>query len=51
MNDYAHAKSLLFSQLGNRFDELKTAVINIDDHYAGIMEQSVCSTDCDLWIK
>ena len=40
MNDYAHAKSLLFSQLGNRFDELKTAVINIDDHYAGIMERA-----------
>ncbi|MBR7552795.1 UDP-N-acetylmuramoyl-L-alanyl-D-glutamate--2,6-diaminopimelate ligase [Allobacillus sp. GCM10007491] len=37
MNDYAHAKSLLFSQLGNRFDDRKTAVINIDDPYAGVM--------------
>lgn len=31
MAEYAHAKSLLFAQLGNTYGNDKTAVINIDD--------------------
>lgn len=33
MDEYFYAKSLLFSQLGNTYDENKKAVINIDDPY------------------
>lgn len=33
MEEYFYAKSLLFSQLGNTYDENKRAVINIDDPY------------------
>ena len=38
MDHYAHAKSLLFSQLGNNFNENKVAVINADDRYKELME-------------
>ncbi|MGM8214379.1 UDP-N-acetylmuramoyl-L-alanyl-D-glutamate--2,6-diaminopimelate ligase [Bacillaceae bacterium W0354] len=38
MNDYAYAKSLLFSQLGNEFTKDKTAIINIDDRYSSVMQ-------------
>ena len=40
MSDYAHAKSLLFSQLGTRLDGTKSAIINIDDRYSTIMERA-----------
>lgn len=40
MNDYAYAKSLLFSQLGNDYTQNKTAVINADDHYSEVMTQA-----------
>ncbi|TFB23301.1 UDP-N-acetylmuramoyl-L-alanyl-D-glutamate--2,6-diaminopimelate ligase [Filobacillus milosensis] len=40
MNDYAYAKSLLFSQLGNDYNQQKVAVINIDDRYAEVMERA-----------
>ncbi|PKR78535.1 UDP-N-acetylmuramoyl-L-alanyl-D-glutamate--2,6-diaminopimelate ligase [Halalkalibacillus sediminis] len=41
MNDYAYAKSLLFSQLGNEFQpKRKTAVINVDDPYADVMSRA-----------
>lgn len=41
MEEYAHAKSLLFSQLGNAYKKpLKYAVINLDDDYAEIMLQA-----------
>ncbi|QKS71526.1 UDP-N-acetylmuramoyl-L-alanyl-D-glutamate--2,6-diaminopimelate ligase [Paenalkalicoccus suaedae] len=45
MNDYAHAKSLLFSQLGNTFDRHRQpkAVINNDDAYAGKMIASTAA--------
>ncbi|MRG85496.1 UDP-N-acetylmuramoyl-L-alanyl-D-glutamate--2,6-diaminopimelate ligase [Salinibacillus xinjiangensis] len=33
MEDYFRAKSLLFAQMGNRYDQPKFAVINIDDPY------------------
>lgn len=35
MDEYLHAKSMLFSQLGNQYqeDNPKYAVINVDDHY------------------
>lgn len=39
MDDYAHAKSLLFSQLGSSFNRkpLPVSVINLDDAYAPVM--------------
>ncbi|WP_444684131.1 UDP-N-acetylmuramoyl-L-alanyl-D-glutamate--2,6-diaminopimelate ligase [Alkalicoccus luteus] len=39
MDDYAHAKSLLFSQLGSSFNRypLPVSVINSDDPYASVM--------------
>ncbi|GAA0613080.1 UDP-N-acetylmuramoyl-L-alanyl-D-glutamate--2,6-diaminopimelate ligase [Virgibacillus siamensis] len=42
MEDYLHAKSLLFSQLGNSFDEenKKYAVINLDDPHADFLIRS-----------
>ncbi|GEL75970.1 UDP-N-acetylmuramoyl-L-alanyl-D-glutamate--2,6-diaminopimelate ligase [Tenuibacillus multivorans] len=40
MNDYAYAKSLLFSQLGNNYKQRKTAIINVDDRYADVMMQA-----------
>ncbi len=40
MNDYAYAKSLLFSQLGNNYNEEKFAVINADDRYKDVIENA-----------
>ncbi|TRM12307.1 UDP-N-acetylmuramoyl-L-alanyl-D-glutamate--2,6-diaminopimelate ligase [Lentibacillus cibarius] len=42
MNDYLHAKSLLFAQLGNTYDETrkKFAVINDDDLAAATLKKS-----------
>ncbi|PRO65318.1 UDP-N-acetylmuramoyl-L-alanyl-D-glutamate--2,6-diaminopimelate ligase [Alkalicoccus urumqiensis] len=41
MDHYAHAKSLLFSQLGAGFDRpLPSVVINADDEYAGWMMEA-----------
>ncbi|RPF56083.1 UDP-N-acetylmuramoyl-L-alanyl-D-glutamate--2,6-diaminopimelate ligase [Aquisalibacillus elongatus] len=40
MNDYAYAKSLLFSQLGNDYKQNKIAVINLDDNYAEAMSRA-----------
>lgn len=41
MEEYAHAKSLLFAQLGNQSSgKTKTAVINNDDAYANFMMEA-----------
>ncbi|WP_074597456.1 UDP-N-acetylmuramoyl-L-alanyl-D-glutamate--2,6-diaminopimelate ligase [Sediminibacillus halophilus] len=42
MEDYLHAKSLLFSQLGNRYDEKKPkfAVVNKDDPHSKMLIKS-----------
>lgn len=46
MEEYLHAKSLLFSQLGNRFDSKhpKFAVINHDDKAASVFKKSTAAT-------
>ncbi|PAD39974.1 UDP-N-acetylmuramoyl-L-alanyl-D-glutamate--2,6-diaminopimelate ligase [Terribacillus sp. 7520-G] len=50
--DYFHAKSLLFSQLGNTFDpgHPKYAVINTDDHYAEALIKSTAQPVCTYGI-
>ncbi|SDC66939.1 UDP-N-acetylmuramoyl-L-alanyl-D-glutamate--2,6-diaminopimelate ligase [Terribacillus halophilus] len=50
--DYFHAKSLLFSQLGNTFDpeHPKYAVINADDHYAQALIKSTAQPVCTYGI-
>lgn len=42
MDDYLRAKSLLFSQLGNNFNQEKQkfAIINADDSYADLLKRS-----------
>ncbi|GAB4072359.1 UDP-N-acetylmuramoyl-L-alanyl-D-glutamate--2,6-diaminopimelate ligase [Barrientosiimonas marina] len=42
MNDYLHAKSLLFAQLGNTYNsnQKKFAVINEDDAHSGFLKKS-----------
>lgn len=42
MEDYIRAKSLLFAQLGNGYDneKKKYAVLNVDDNYAPLLERS-----------
>lgn len=41
MEEYAHAKSLLFAQLGNQYNgKTKTAIINKDDAYADFMMEA-----------
>ncbi|MFD2371065.1 UDP-N-acetylmuramoyl-L-alanyl-D-glutamate--2,6-diaminopimelate ligase [Brevibacillus sp. GCM10020057] len=53
MENYRHAKSLLFSQLGNRYDpdRLKTAVLNADDEssrlYAAVTPARVLTYGID----
>lgn len=50
--DYFHAKSLLFSQLGNTFDpeHPKYAVINSDDRYAEALTKSTAQPICTYGI-
>ncbi|GAJ99646.1 LOW QUALITY PROTEIN: UDP-N-acetylmuramoylalanyl-D-glutamate-2,6-diaminopimelate ligase [Geomicrobium sp. JCM 19055] len=44
IDNYKHAKSLLFSQLGNRYaDELKAAVLNIDDPVSAELMQATAA--------
>ncbi|WP_281349711.1 UDP-N-acetylmuramoyl-L-alanyl-D-glutamate--2,6-diaminopimelate ligase [Ornithinibacillus caprae] len=42
MEDYLRAKSLLFAQLGNRYEEKhpKFAIINVDDSSSGLLQRS-----------
>lgn len=42
MDDYIRAKSMLFAQLGNRYNEKnkKFAVLNVDDAYFALLERS-----------
>jgi UDP-N-acetylmuramoyl-L-alanyl-D-glutamate--2,6-diaminopimelate ligase len=51
--DYFHAKSLLFSQLGNTFDpnKPKFAVINTDDRYAEALIKSTAQPVCSYGIE
>lgn len=58
MEDYLHAKTLLFSQLGNNYDgKKKYAIINIDDKVSSTVMASTaqhiltfsCETDADVY--
>ncbi|WP_239254628.1 UDP-N-acetylmuramoyl-L-alanyl-D-glutamate--2,6-diaminopimelate ligase [Listeria ilorinensis] len=45
MEEYAHAKSLLFAQLGNRYSQsaLKYAVLNADDPVSTLMQKATAA--------
>ncbi|WP_027963102.1 UDP-N-acetylmuramoyl-L-alanyl-D-glutamate--2,6-diaminopimelate ligase [Halalkalibacillus halophilus] len=40
MDEYAYAKSLLFAQLGNKFSDEKSAIVNADSPYSRMMERA-----------
>lgn len=51
MAEYAHAKSLLFAQLGNTYGNDKTAVINIDDEMGKNFAQDTATQVLTYGIK
>src|SRR5699024_4262171 len=61
MDDYLHAKSLLFSQLGNSYSKhnMKSAIINVDDPASDMLLRSTaqpvltygCKKDAQVWAE